>query len=82
MESNTKLVFHVSGLFLARGVGYMDVVEALLAYKNATTYFRKFKKKSSYFKILINLRTYITYNENIASFKVLHKAFIRVYQLF
>jgi hypothetical protein len=39
-------------------------------------------KKFSYFKILINLRTYITYNENIASFNVLHKAFIRIYQLF
>jgi hypothetical protein len=41
-------------------------------------------KKISYFKILvlINLRTYITYNENIASFNVLHKPFIRIYQLF
>jgi hypothetical protein len=46
------------------------------------TYFCKFKKKMSYFKILINLRTYITYNENIASFNVLHKPFIRIYQLF
>jgi hypothetical protein len=27
-------------------------------------------------KILINLRTYIAYNENIASFNVLHKIFI------
>jgi hypothetical protein len=29
----------------------------------------------------INLRTYITYNENIDSFNVLHKPFIRIYQL-
>jgi hypothetical protein len=46
------------------------------------TYFCKFQKKISYLKILINLRTYITYNENIASFNVLHKPFIRIYQLF
>jgi hypothetical protein len=38
----------------SRGVGYMDVVG----------------KNISYFKTLINLRTYITYNENIASFSV------------
>jgi hypothetical protein len=46
------------------------------------TYFCKFQKTFSYFKILINLGTYITYNENIAGFNVLHKQFIRIYQLF
>jgi hypothetical protein len=61
----------------------MDAVEALLPYRNATNIFLQIsKKKNSYFKILINLRTYITYNENIASFIVLHKPFIRIYQLF
>jgi hypothetical protein len=30
----------------------------------------------------INLRTYITHNENIASCNVLHQPFIRIYQLF
>jgi hypothetical protein len=45
-------------------------------------YFCKFQKNVLYFKILINLRTYITYNENIASFNVLHKRFIRIDQLF
>jgi hypothetical protein len=48
----------------------------------APQYFSKFQKIFSYFKILINLSTYITYNENIASFIVLHKPFIRIYQLF
>jgi hypothetical protein len=65
-----------------RGVGYMDVVEALLPYRNATNIFLQISKNVSYFKILINLRTYITYNEDIASFNVLHKPFIRIYQLF
>jgi hypothetical protein len=60
----------------------MDVVEALLPYRNATNIYLQIKKKNSYFKILINLRTYITYNENIASFNVLHKPFIRIYELF
>jgi hypothetical protein len=50
----------------------MDAVEALLPYRNATNIFLKISKKLSYFKILINLRTYITYNENIASFNVLN----------
>jgi hypothetical protein len=68
--------------FLSRGVGYMDAVEALLPYRNATNIFLQISKRFSYFKILINLRTYITYNENIASFNVLHKPFIRIYQLF
>jgi hypothetical protein len=63
----------------SRGIGYMDVVEALLPYRNATNIFLQISKKFSYFKILINLRTYITYNENIASFNVLHKPFIRIY---
>jgi hypothetical protein len=39
-------------------------------------------KKMFMLKKLINLRTYITCNENIASFNVLHKPFIRIYQLF
>jgi hypothetical protein len=65
-----------------RGVEYMDVVEALFPYRNATNIFLQISKKFSYFKILINLRTYITYNENIASFNVLHKPSIRIYQLF
>jgi hypothetical protein len=51
----------------------MDVVEALLPYRNATNIFLQISKKCSYFKILINLRTYITYNENIASLNVLYK---------
>jgi hypothetical protein len=45
-------------------------------------YFCKFQKNVSYLKILTNLRTYITYNENIASFNVLHKPFIRIDELF
>jgi hypothetical protein len=67
---------------ITRGTGYMDAVEALLPYRNATNIFLQISKKFSYFKILINLRTYITYNENITSFNVLHKPFIRIYQLF
>jgi hypothetical protein len=59
----------------------MDVGEALLPYRNATNIFLQISKKISHFKILINLRTYITYND-IASFNVLHKPFIRIYQLF
>jgi hypothetical protein len=39
--------------------------EALLPYRNATNIFLQISKNVSYFKILINLRTYITYNENI-----------------
>jgi hypothetical protein len=35
-----------------------------------------------HFKILIDLRAYITCNENIASSNVLHKPFIRIDQLF
>jgi hypothetical protein len=50
----------------ARGVGYMDVVEALLPYRNATNIFLQI----SNLKILLNLSTDITYNENIASFNV------------
>jgi hypothetical protein len=69
-------------MLTSRGVGYMDVVEALLPNRNATNIFLQISKKFSYFKILINLRTYITYNENIASINVLHKPFIRMYQLF
>jgi hypothetical protein len=65
-----------------RGIGYMDVVEALLPYRNATNIFLQISKKFSYFKILINVRTYITYNENIASFNMLQKPFIRIYKLF
>jgi hypothetical protein len=45
-------------------------------------YFCKLKKNVSYFKIFINLRTYVTYNENIDSCNVLHKPFIRINQLF
>jgi hypothetical protein len=60
----------------------MNVVEALLPYRNATNIFLQIAKNVSYFKILINLRTYITYNENIASFNVLHRPFIRIYKLF
>jgi hypothetical protein len=60
----------------------MDVEEALLLYRNATKIFLQISKNCSNFKILINLRTYITYNENIASFNVLHKPFIMIYQLF
>jgi hypothetical protein len=60
----------------------MDAVEALLPYRNATNIFLQISKKLLYFKIFINLRTYITYNENIASFNVLHKPFIRIYKLF
>jgi hypothetical protein len=47
----------------------MDAVEALLPYRNATNIFPQISKKISY--LLINLRTYITYNENIVSFNVL-----------
>jgi hypothetical protein len=67
-----------------RGVGYMDVVEALLPYRNATNIFLQISNNFSYFKILINPRIYkyITYNKNIARFNVLHKPFIRIYQLF
>jgi hypothetical protein len=43
-------------------------------------YFCKFsisnRKNISYFDILINLRTYITYNENISSFNVLDMSVI------
>jgi hypothetical protein len=60
----------------------MDVVEALLPYRNATNIFQQISKNVSYFKMLINLRTCITYNKNIASFNVLHKPFMRIYQLF
>jgi hypothetical protein len=63
----------------SRGIGCMDVGEALLPYRNATNIFLQISKKFVYFKILINLRTYITY---IASFNVLHKQFIRIYRLF
>jgi hypothetical protein len=66
----------------SRGVDCMDVGEALLPYGNATNIFLQISRNFSYFKILINLRTYITYNENNASFNVLHKQFIRKYQLF
>jgi hypothetical protein len=51
----------------------MDVVEAMLPYRNATNIFLQISKHFSYFKLLINLRTYITY---------IHKPFIRIYQLF
>jgi hypothetical protein len=69
---------------ISRGVGYMDAGEALLPYRNATNIriSANLKKNVPYFKILINLRTYITYKENIASFNVLHKPFIRIDQLF
>jgi hypothetical protein len=60
----------------------MDAVEALLPYRNATNIFLQISEKISYFKILINLRTYLTYIENIASFNVLHRPFIRIYELF
>jgi hypothetical protein len=44
---------------LCRGVGYMDVVEALLLYKNVTKIFLPISEFQtiSYFKILINLRS-------------------------
>jgi hypothetical protein len=51
---------------------------AVLPYGNATKIFLPifyFEKNISFFKILINLRTYITYNESIDSFNVLHKPF-------
>jgi hypothetical protein len=60
-------------------------IASLLHYRNATKIFPPifyFKKIFHTSKILINLRTYITYNENIASFNVLNKPFIRIYQLF
>jgi hypothetical protein len=58
-------------MVMTRGVECMDVGEALLPYRNAT----KLKKKISYFKLLINLRTY---NKHIASFNVFNKPFIRI----
>jgi hypothetical protein len=59
----------------------MDVAEALVPYnQNISSNFR-FRKNISYFKRLLSLRTYITYNENIASFNVLHKPFIMLHQL-
>jgi hypothetical protein len=42
----------------SRGIGNMDVVEALLPYRNATKIFLSIfdlEKNISYFKILINL---------------------------
>jgi hypothetical protein len=57
----------------------------MFPYRNATNIFLPIfdlKKNISYFKILMNLRTYITHNENIASFNVLHEPFIMIYQLF
>jgi hypothetical protein len=60
-------------------IGYMDVVEALLLYRNAnknnSANFRA-RKNISYFKILINQRTHITYNENIACFNVFNMSVI------
>jgi hypothetical protein len=59
-------------------------IASLLPYRNSTKNISaniQFRKNISYFKILIILRTYITYNENIASFNVLHKPFIRICQL-
>jgi hypothetical protein len=64
---------------------FVCVAGALLPFRNATKIFQAifhFEKNISCIKILINLRTYSTYNENIASFNVLHKPFIRIYQLF
>jgi hypothetical protein len=49
--------------------------------ENISANFR-FRKNISYFQILINPRPYITHNENIASFNVLHKPFIRIYVIF
>jgi hypothetical protein len=49
----------------------MDVVESLLPYRNATKILLLIfdsEKNISYFKVLINLRTYIKCNENIAEF--------------
>jgi hypothetical protein len=51
----------------------MDVVETLLPYRNAT---KTFLPIFDLEKILISLRTYITYNENIASFNVLNMSVI------
>jgi hypothetical protein len=48
----------------------MDVVEALLPYTNATDIFLQISKMFPYYTILI------------ASFNVLHKPFITIYQLF
>jgi hypothetical protein len=51
----------------------MDMVEALLSYRNSTKTFLpilNLEKKYFILQILINLRIYITYNENIASFNV------------
>jgi hypothetical protein len=54
----------------SRGAGYMDVVEVSLPYRNATKIFMSIFDFEKYFilQILINQRTYITHNENIASF--------------
>jgi hypothetical protein len=57
----------------------MDVVKALLPYQpKQPKCFASFRsrKNISYFKILINLRTYITYNENIANFNVFNMSVI------
>jgi hypothetical protein len=43
---------------LSRGVGYMDVMEALLPYRNISAHFR-FREKYFILKILTNLRTNI-----------------------
>jgi hypothetical protein len=64
-----------------RGCG--GSIPSLLPYKNATTIFLPvFDFEKIYIKILVDLRIYTTYNENIASFNVLHKPFMRIYQLF
>jgi hypothetical protein len=58
-------------------------LRAALLYWFSRSFTANLKKKNvSYFKLLINLRTYITYNENIASFNVLHKPFIRIDVIF
>jgi hypothetical protein len=56
-----------------------DVVEALLPHRNATETFLSIflsRKNIPYFKILINVRTYNTYNENIVSFNALNMSVI------
>jgi hypothetical protein len=68
--------------YISSSVWIRDVVEASLPYTNATNIFLQISKNISYFKILINLRTYITYIENIASFNVLHKPVFRIDVIF
>jgi hypothetical protein len=55
-------------------------IASLLPYRKATKIFLPISILKEYFilQIVISLRTYITYSENIASFNVLHRPFIRM----